>query len=460
MSKLTRDKVFISYSHKDTKWRDELDTHLKPFVRDGSVISWSDKQISPGSQWLVEIKSAMADTKIAVLLVSADFLASDFIHRHELGPLLKEAEKGGVRILWVPVRGSAYEHTPLKNYQAVLDPGMPLAVMVKAKRDEAWVKIGEEIRKAVNSPDELRELPHEPPPLQLEQPNMIAGIDTAVAAEVLAEPQRLAASEMSTVFIGSLPPYGKVIMKIIRESSPESDEWIASTPYRVAIGDRFISDGTTRDGFKYLLFRFIDGVSLVEVVRPGNVIRGALLDEIIMQLLRQLSALNTASNVAVHRDVTPDNLLLTIEVGRPIVRLIDYESGCFSTAFQNPIGSFAFTAPEQESGHAVPSSDLYSLISTVYYLATADIPARAGPSAPRFPANTFGHYTEFEHYSFADFERCWSPDPAKRPASATAFLVNRRIGSSRIRPAVQLGTFACGSNFTFELFDRDFRLLC
>jgi internalin A len=157
MSKLTRDKVFISYSHKDTKWRDELDTHLKPFVRDGSVISWSDKQISPGSQWLVEIKSAMADTKIAVLLVSADFLASDFIHRHELGPLLKEAEKGGVRILWVPVRGSAYEHTPLKNYQAVLDPGMPLAVMVKAKRDEAWVKIGEEIRKAVNSPDELRD---------------------------------------------------------------------------------------------------------------------------------------------------------------------------------------------------------------------------------------------------------------------------------------------------------------
>ena len=459
MSKPTRDKVFISYSHKDTKWRDELDTHMKPFVRDGSVISWSDKQISPGSKWLGEIKSAMADTKIAVLLVSPDFLASDFIHQHELGPLLKEAEQGGVKILWVPVRGSAYKHTPLKNYQAVLDPGIPLAAMMKAKRDKAWVKIGEEIQKAVNSPDQLREPPHEPPPLQLEQPSMIAGTDTAVAAEVLAEPQLLAASEMSTVFTGSLPPYGKAVMKIIRESSPESDEWISSTPYRVAIGDRFISDGTTRDGVKYLLFRFIDGVSLVEVVRPGNVIRGALLDEIIMQLLRQLSALNNASNVAVHRDVTPDNLLLTIEEGRPIVRLIDYESGCFSTAFQNPIGSFAFTAPEQERGHAVPSSDLYSLISTVYYLATAEIPPRTGPSPPSFPAETFGRFTEFEHYSLPDFKRCWSPDPAKRPASATAFLVNKMIGTRRIRPAVQLGTFACGSNFTFELFDQYFRLL-
>jgi hypothetical protein len=102
-----------------------------------------------------QIQSALANSKVAVLLVSPDFLASDFIHEHDFGPLLKEAEKGGVKILWVPVRKSAYKQTPLKDYQAVFDPGKPLAGMPKAKRDQALVEICEEIEKAVNPRSEL-----------------------------------------------------------------------------------------------------------------------------------------------------------------------------------------------------------------------------------------------------------------------------------------------------------------
>jgi hypothetical protein len=66
-----------------------------------------------------------------------------------LGPLLKEAEQGGVQILWVPLYASAYKETALKNYQAVLSPDKPLAGMTPVKRAEAWVRIGEEIQKAV-----------------------------------------------------------------------------------------------------------------------------------------------------------------------------------------------------------------------------------------------------------------------------------------------------------------------
>ena len=98
----TGDQVFISYSHKDAPWRDDFDTHLKPYLRDGSIISWSDKEITTGSQWFGDIQLALADTKVAVLLVSPDFLASDFIHDHELGPLLNEAKRGGVKLLWGP----------------------------------------------------------------------------------------------------------------------------------------------------------------------------------------------------------------------------------------------------------------------------------------------------------------------------------------------------------------------
>lgn len=144
-----RDQVFICYSHKDKRWLEDLQIHLKPYVRNGSVTAWSDKQIAPGSKWLLEIKVALAHTKVAALIVTPYFLASDFIHENELTPLLKEAEKGDVRIIWIPVRACAYKETPLKDYQGAIDADKPLANM-KADRDKAWVKICEEIKKAVN----------------------------------------------------------------------------------------------------------------------------------------------------------------------------------------------------------------------------------------------------------------------------------------------------------------------
>jgi hypothetical protein len=91
------------------------------------------------------------NSKVAVLLVRPDFLASKFIHEHELGPLLKAAELGGGEILWVPVRASAYKKTALADYQAVLDPAQPLANMTPAERDQAWVKICEQIEKVMSA---------------------------------------------------------------------------------------------------------------------------------------------------------------------------------------------------------------------------------------------------------------------------------------------------------------------
>lgn len=97
-----------------------------------------------------KIKAALAYAKVAVLLVTPNFLASDFIHNEELTPLLQEAERGGVQILWVPLRDSSYQKSPLQNYQAVIFPDKPLANM-KAERDSAWVKVCKEIEKVANA---------------------------------------------------------------------------------------------------------------------------------------------------------------------------------------------------------------------------------------------------------------------------------------------------------------------
>jgi hypothetical protein len=148
---MVRDSVFISYSHQDERFREELETHLKPYLRTG-ITAWSDRQIQPGSQWFDEIKAALARTSVAVMLVSPKFLASDFIHEQELGPLLKQAEAGGVRILWVLIRDCAYRETPLKDYQAVVSPpDKPFDQIRAPERATAWRKVCEEIKKQATS---------------------------------------------------------------------------------------------------------------------------------------------------------------------------------------------------------------------------------------------------------------------------------------------------------------------
>jgi DNA-binding NarL/FixJ family response regulator len=143
-----KDQVFVSYSHKDKKFLDELLVHLKPLERAGRVTVWSDQQINPGARWFGEIKIALASSKVVVMLLTSNFLASDFIQEHELGPVLKEAEAGGVTILWILVRACSYHETALRNFQAVMPLDKPLAQM-KAERDSAWVQICKEIKKAI-----------------------------------------------------------------------------------------------------------------------------------------------------------------------------------------------------------------------------------------------------------------------------------------------------------------------
>jgi hypothetical protein len=144
-----QNSVFVTYSHKDKRFLDEFLVHLKPLERTKHVAAWSDRQIEPGTKWFEEIKKSLTSAKVAVMLVSSDFLASDFIHEHELGPLLKEANAGGVQILWVLLRACSYKDTALKDYQSVIPPDKPLAEM-KSGRDNAWVAICDQIKAAVN----------------------------------------------------------------------------------------------------------------------------------------------------------------------------------------------------------------------------------------------------------------------------------------------------------------------
>jgi hypothetical protein len=116
-----RYQIFISYSHKNKRWLKELSIRLAPLVRKEKINIWVDTQIEAGTNWREEIKKALASAKVAILLVISDFLASDFIAKQELPPLLKAANKDGVIILWIAVSASWFTETDLADYQAAND---------------------------------------------------------------------------------------------------------------------------------------------------------------------------------------------------------------------------------------------------------------------------------------------------------------------------------------------------
>ena len=153
-----RDQIFISYSRKDKKWLDLLELNLKPLVASHKLKIWSDREIDSGEDWKANIDHALGTTKVAVLLVSPHFLASEFITQHELPAFFEAAKKKELRILWIAVSHSNYKHTLISRFQSAHEPSEPLDSLSPAERGKAVVDISEKIKAAfdaVGEPDEI-----------------------------------------------------------------------------------------------------------------------------------------------------------------------------------------------------------------------------------------------------------------------------------------------------------------
>ncbi len=139
--RLDRYQAFISYSQYDRRSLDELHAHLDHYALSQAVDYWDDTKIPPGAKWREELQKALRNAAIAILLVSPEFLASGFIARNELPPLLKAAEEEGVTVLCVILRHCLFLDSHLKAFQAVNPPSNPLSEMSRGRRDAVWVKV-------------------------------------------------------------------------------------------------------------------------------------------------------------------------------------------------------------------------------------------------------------------------------------------------------------------------------
>ncbi len=143
---IKRTTVFISYSHQDDSYHKDLLVHLRPLEKAGVVDAWSDSRIKAGSLWKNEIEEALKKAQVAILLISPDFLASDFIVDAELPMLLEKARSAGTRILPVILRACRFTRDPkLSVFQAINDPSKPLAALENWQRDETYDRIVREI---------------------------------------------------------------------------------------------------------------------------------------------------------------------------------------------------------------------------------------------------------------------------------------------------------------------------
>jgi len=145
--KIERKKLFISYSHQDAKWLVRVQKHLKVLQIEGlSLNIWDDTKIKSGQKWRAEIQTNLKSAKAAILLVSTDFLASNFITKYELPTLLRAAENEGTVVLPVIIRPCRYtKNQELCEFQALNAPETPLSSSSEDEQEQVLMQLVDRI---------------------------------------------------------------------------------------------------------------------------------------------------------------------------------------------------------------------------------------------------------------------------------------------------------------------------
>ncbi len=140
-------KLFISYASEDDRHRERLERHLSPLRREGLVTIWHNQRIAPGDDWRARIGAALQESDVVLLLVSADFLASDFCVDVELARAVERHHAGTSRVIPVLVRSADWETPPLASLQVL--PRSKKPVVQWEDHDQAWTEVALEIRRVV-----------------------------------------------------------------------------------------------------------------------------------------------------------------------------------------------------------------------------------------------------------------------------------------------------------------------
>jgi tetratricopeptide (TPR) repeat protein len=147
VSKPTRAvEVFFSYSHKDEDLRDELSKHLALLKRQHVITAWHDRKIGAGKEWENEIDEHLNTADIILLLISSDFLASDYCYDVEVKTAMNRHDDGEARVIPVILRPVDLKGAPFGKLQALPKDARPVTDW--PNRDQAFLNVAQGIRVA------------------------------------------------------------------------------------------------------------------------------------------------------------------------------------------------------------------------------------------------------------------------------------------------------------------------
>jgi len=141
-------RVFVSYSHKDERYRQRLEISLAPLQRSDLISIWHDRKILPGDEWDREIDKNLGSADLVLLLVSPDFLASEYAYSQEMAQALERHRSQSAIVVPIILRPSDWQNSPLSSLQALPREGRPVASW--SDRDRAWLDIVQGLRQLIS----------------------------------------------------------------------------------------------------------------------------------------------------------------------------------------------------------------------------------------------------------------------------------------------------------------------
>jgi len=142
-------EVFYSYAHEDEELVKELQKHLSILKREGVIRDWYDREITAGTDWKGQLDQHLNSCGVILLLVSANFLASDHCYDVEMTRAVKRHEQGEARVIPVLLREvDGWQRAPFGKLQSLPTDGKPVTSW--KIRDEAFADVARGIRQAVS----------------------------------------------------------------------------------------------------------------------------------------------------------------------------------------------------------------------------------------------------------------------------------------------------------------------
>ena len=152
-------EIFYSYSHKDEALKQDLINHLSILRRKEVIVNWHDRMIGAGEEWRGQINAHLNSASIILLLISSDFIASDYCVDIEMIRAMERHDAGEARVIPIILRPVDWEDALFSKLQAL--PAGGKAVTQWSNNDEAFLDIAKGIRAAVTELNLSKNVPSE-----------------------------------------------------------------------------------------------------------------------------------------------------------------------------------------------------------------------------------------------------------------------------------------------------------